>query len=267
MSGEADGAPWSPAAPCEPSSGGPDESCWSVCLLSAASAATTEQTADNMYTPYGPYFAPTQDPFALLQQGCYPSCPDPAAQDDYPSQFYNQQQQQQQQPQWPYNNFQEHTPLYKSLPLQLTTSEPESCTSSPSSPGNVCSSISSSSSTPKRARTAYSAEQLNKLETSFQSNKYLCRTSRIQLAQSLSLTERQIKIWFQNRRMKAKKLERQQTKTPPPAPPLSSSVLADLCPPNVDIGQFFRDMPLPPPPPFNPSSLWQPHRQLKSEPL
>uniref|UniRef100_A0A3B3WRG7 Homeobox protein engrailed-like n=1 Tax=Poecilia mexicana TaxID=48701 RepID=A0A3B3WRG7_9TELE len=57
----------------------------------------------------------------------------------------------------------------------------------------------------KRPRTAFSAEQLQRLKAEFQKNRYLTEQRRQNLALELSLNESQIKIWFQNKRAKIKK--------------------------------------------------------------
>ncbi|KJH52416.1 homeobox domain protein [Dictyocaulus viviparus] len=57
----------------------------------------------------------------------------------------------------------------------------------------------------RRPRTAFTSEQLVELERQFSENRYLSRPRRYQLAQELCLTETQVKIWFQNRRMKNKR--------------------------------------------------------------
>ncbi|XP_054621336.1 homeobox protein engrailed-2a [Dunckerocampus dactyliophorus] len=57
----------------------------------------------------------------------------------------------------------------------------------------------------KRPRTAFTAEQLQRLKSEFQNNRYLTEQRRQNLAQELGLNESQIKIWFQNKRAKIKK--------------------------------------------------------------
>ncbi|KAM3585732.1 uncharacterized protein V6R79_025717 [Siganus canaliculatus] len=57
----------------------------------------------------------------------------------------------------------------------------------------------------KRPRTAFTAEQLQRLKNEFQANRYITEQRRQSLAQELNLNESQIKIWFQNKRAKIKK--------------------------------------------------------------
>lgn len=57
----------------------------------------------------------------------------------------------------------------------------------------------------RKPRQAYSAKQLDQLESEFKHDKYLSVNKRMELSKNLNLTEIQIKTWFQNRRTKWKK--------------------------------------------------------------
>ncbi|XP_050310338.1 homeobox protein slou-like [Anthonomus grandis grandis] len=74
---------------------------------------------------------------------------------------------------------------------------------------------------PRRARTAFTYEQLVALENKFKTTRYLSVCERLNLALSLSLTETQVKIWFQNRRTKWKKQNPGMDVNSPTVPPPS----------------------------------------------
>ncbi|KIH58586.1 homeobox domain protein [Ancylostoma duodenale] len=60
----------------------------------------------------------------------------------------------------------------------------------------------------RKARTVFSDQQLQGLEKRFETQRYLSTPERIELANALNLSETQEKTWFQNRRMKHKKVVR-----------------------------------------------------------
>ncbi|XP_041667750.1 homeobox protein BarH-like 2 [Cheilinus undulatus] len=101
------------------------------------------------------------------------------------------------------------------VPSHLPLLSPQHPRGSEPSPSQTPLSISSESETehstprlkkPRRSRTIFTELQLMGLEKKFQKQKYLSTPDRLDLAQSLGLTQLQVKTWYQNRRMKWKKM-------------------------------------------------------------
>uniref|UniRef100_A0A8B9RYT1 Homeobox domain-containing protein n=1 Tax=Accipiter nisus TaxID=211598 RepID=A0A8B9RYT1_9AVES len=117
----------------------------------------------------------------------------------------------------------------------------------------------------RKPRTIYSSLQLQALNQRFQQTQYLALPERAELAAQLGLTQTQVKIWFQNKRSKYKKIMKQGSSAPD-GEHLHTAASLSPCSPNIpplwDIPVPGKGPPLAPNSYINSFGAWyQPHPQ------